>query len=441
MRSVGSTGSQGSTRGYGHAVASHLVNGETRFPTATSYTSDAQRSDVATVCSGSVVEDIEVESVISADLNVQAPTSNPSPPSSVKMTVGPGSIGTSAHTANSPAANDPGHPFSSNPPERRIETVVPQKGLPVQGASNYDSAPLQQPDPPLSLHNNMGPPLSRLLQRPQHHQTEGNSSQAGSVKSFESNAGSDVVAHVDTDDCGGGLDMDVHSIHSQEDHERSENAKNNLPSNPDDDEGPNAGIAKQPINPLLCSTESNANGRTSPGGTIYKGRGNRRYKGRYMHLPLKRFHQNGVDLGEERPPSNNGVDNEEGCRHPFAVGQHQQMPQRNGGWGDGRRGRSRSPDTRRHQRDRSPRDRRQMNGSRAQVRSRSRSRDRAPQNNIYDNRKPRARRWQQHGGSGESSSRESNYRGGGSNRQWGGDNGYSNNHRGRGPCRTRSNRR
>lgn len=31
-------------------------------------------------------------------------------------------------------------------------------------------------------------------------------------------------------------------------------------------------------------------GRLSPGGTIYKGRGERRYKGRYMHLPLKRFH-------------------------------------------------------------------------------------------------------------------------------------------------------
>lgn len=39
------------------------------------------------------------------------------------------------------------------------------------------------------------------------------------------------------------------------------------------------------------------NGRQSPGGTIYKGRGERRYKGRYMHLPLKRFHHQVQDHG------------------------------------------------------------------------------------------------------------------------------------------------
>ena len=30
-------------------------------------------------------------------------------------------------------------------------------------------------------------------------------------------------------------------------------------------------------------------GRTSPGGTFYKGRGVRKYQGRYMKLPMKRF--------------------------------------------------------------------------------------------------------------------------------------------------------
>ena len=38
------------------------------------------------------------------------------------------------------------------------------------------------------------------------------------------------------------------------------------------------------------------NGRVSPGGTVYRGRGVRRYQGRYMNLPMRRFHQNGVNL-------------------------------------------------------------------------------------------------------------------------------------------------
>lgn len=49
-----------------------------------------------------------------------------------------------------------------------------------------------------------------------------------------------------------------------------------------------------------------ASGRRSPGGTIYKGRGNRRYKGRYMNLTLKRFHQNGVDVEIVRERSDKG---------------------------------------------------------------------------------------------------------------------------------------
>ena len=56
----------------------------------------------------------------------------------------------------------------------------------------------------------------------------------------------------------------------------------------------------------LCASQSN--GRTSPGGTVYKGRGVRRYQGRYMHLPLQRFQQHGVtsclvDMGPQRDES------------------------------------------------------------------------------------------------------------------------------------------
>ena len=67
-------------------------------------------------------------------------------------------------------------------------------------------------DSAMSVIYDMGPPLSRALLL--HHP----SSRPGSVRSFGSTAGasSDVVAHVDTDDCGGSF-TDGHSIHSQED--------------------------------------------------------------------------------------------------------------------------------------------------------------------------------------------------------------------------------
>lgn len=413
-RSVGSTGSQGSARGA-------YLQGETRFPTATSYVSDTQRSDVATVCSGSVFEDIEVESIISADLNVQSAANPPSPPSSVKMALGP------AHVRSTISQS------SSNDQQQSTDTVVPPKSSPVQAL---------QPDqgPTSALYNNMGPPLARsfLLQHPQHPHTEGNSSWAGSVRSFESSACSDVVAHVDTDDCGGSLDMDVHSVHSQEDVAHSEGTdpnKTNLRNKAEEEHG------RETVNPLFCSNESNANGRTSPGGTIYKGRGNRRYQGRYMHLPLKRFHQNGVDLGDEPPPTDacGGVSVEEAFRVPPTLKQPipPQRPHGNGGWGTAKinqwggirsRSRSRSPD-RQCRHDIKTRDRFHLNGSRprsrsgSRSRSRSRSRDRErdrnhnhdhmpPQHyNCYDDGKRGERRWRHNGEICSSASASFRYRG------------------------------
>lgn len=432
MRSVGSTGSQGSSRGgYSALVASHLVNGETRFPTATSYASDAQRSDVATVCSGSVVEDIELESVMSADLNVQSSNHPSSPPSSVKMTIPSDNLSTASFGNINQALDAAAH--------AAVETVVPQKGFPVLQAQtsassvgHHTAGPLgQQLNSSLALHNNMGPPLSRalLLRHPSHHQhqAEGNSSQAGSVKSFESNAGSDVVAHVDTDDCGGSLDMDVHSIHSQEDvnHPEGQDIARAIPPTDSGESGDDSDDNKKAVNPLLCSSEPNTNGRTSPGGTIYKGRGNRRYQGRYMHLPLKRFHQNGVDLGEDEPRQ--GEDGEDYRNHYVSLRSSSPRPQRNGWCNHNARDRSRSPDHH-HPRERNPRERgRLLDGSsRGQSPSRSRSRSRSRERNSpqnydgYDGRKPRGRRWQQGNDTGNPSY-NNHYRG----RSWGGGrNGY-----------------
>ena len=70
-----------------------------------------------------------------------------------------------------------------------------------------------------TLLNDMGPPLSRTLllvataatngETTDHrHAAEGSYSRAGSVRSFSTGeAPSDVVAHVDTDDCGGSINL------------------------------------------------------------------------------------------------------------------------------------------------------------------------------------------------------------------------------------------
>jgi len=434
MRSVGSTGSQGSGRGYfsGHAIASHLVNGETKFPTAANYASDAQRSDAATVCSGSVADDIEEESVFSADTNA-APGSvslagnpNPSPPSSVKMTLGNNAVSSRPSSVNPPLYQvNTGVVGHASNTDVIIEAVVPEKGLLLQNPPVAVMQREQPSDPPMNFHNNMGPPLSRLLHQRHHHHhfAEGNSSVAGSVKSYESNACSDVVAQVDTDDCGGSLDMEeMQSVNSQEDIPRTEGAYGTANTSATTDISSRTSAAAQPgsdadvdgvkppaTNPLLCSSESNSNGRTSPGGTIYKGRGNRRYQGRYMHLPLKRFHQNGVDLGEQN--TNDGEDDGNSPRNRIIYRGHS---------------RSQSPQAKHRQSRSRSRDRHLKNGNRKQStsRSRSRDRDRGPPHhktnykrsnemnnstngykdgyNDYDHRKPRARegRWQQAGSRG-----------------------------------------
>ena len=292
-----------------HPVSAHLMSGETHFPTAMSYISDAQRSDVATVCSGSVAEDIEVESVLSQE--------DHHPPDPLAAA----SLRRAAAASASRVVE-----FARAPPlQNQIPNVSQRRSL--------------------SLHN-MGPPLNRtlLLQR----KGETSSSRPSSVRSF----GSDGAANVNSDDCGGSLDVEAHSEQSHEDAvaTHAKISQNNVPTpassvksfgsqqgesdtgaqDTDDCGGsldvethsvgarsihsqeyaPTAtpvvvetqmktGLRGSPtpkLNLALVETTSDSNGRRSPGGTIYKGRGVRRYKGRYMHLPLKRFHQNGINL-------------------------------------------------------------------------------------------------------------------------------------------------
>ena len=296
LRPVASGGSQGSGgrfRPHYHSPSRQdalhtaaIMNGETRFPFAMSYPypgSEAAKSDIATVCSGSVTEDIDLASVASGGDGSQT-TGNAMPLRVVER------VGASIVMVGS------GN-FRRQGMRGKVEFAAESVALPSPRltAARLNAQQPSQPSPlhtskqqSLALMNEMGPPLSRALLD----QSAIGESRSGSVRSFGSNAGksdnSDVAAQVDTDDCGGSLNESVdgeHSINSQEDI-RIDNVEK---------------VAKKEgsePHSLLCdrlSTE-HPHGRTSPGGTIYIGKGVRRYRGRYMNLPLKRFHQNGVTL-------------------------------------------------------------------------------------------------------------------------------------------------
>ena len=277
---------------------------------------DAPKSDAATVCSGSVLEDIEVESHVSGEgsqnnvrdtlSSAASNKSHPSPPSSVKM----------APLRRSNSAEGNRLVDFADRSQIALASVIPQHrrsefdGAAAHKASstaesmsttNSQTGIMDDDRDMASMHNStgMGPPLSRSLLLQQ--QNAGSHSRPGSVKSFESNTGSDVVAHVGSD-CGGSL-TDAQSLLSQEDAlmagasesgELAAMAKVAIAS--DDGDVISKHDEESKPHPLLLSQPENSNGRTSPGGTIYRGRGVRRYKGRFMHLPLKRFHQNGVHL-------------------------------------------------------------------------------------------------------------------------------------------------
>mmetsp|Transcript_877 Transcript_877/g.2114 ORF Transcript_877/g.2114 Transcript_877/m.2114 type:complete len:611 (-) Transcript_877:1041-2873(-) len=307
-RSVGSVGSfqEGISSYRIRDIASHIVHGETRFPTATSYAHpEAPKSDIATVCSGSVVEDIDQFSVDMPQHQSERVTST--------------------ITSSTPRRS------GSGGSTRAVEFAETSSTI---GESSSSFSHLHRKQPPTtgtagtSSVNDMGPPLSRALLMQRDQQTTGMGgtgsiagsvagsaagsvagsvagstagSRAGSVRSFGSRGS--VVAHVDTDDCGGSLlesgAEDLHSLHSQDDTKGEKETTQggegvmDLDHHKEDDN-------KLPSS-LVQSTElleeHSSSGRTSPGGTIYKGRGVRRYQGRYMHLPLRRFHQSGPDAG------------------------------------------------------------------------------------------------------------------------------------------------
>lgn len=314
--------SQDSNWGDDHSI----INGEMRFPSAMFYVSDAQRSDVATVCSGSCVEDIEGESVMSQE-DEKFPTASSQQQSTAAL----------------------GSSNSSSTDQGAAYVVVRRGSIAGNRVVEFTKA-LQARNSSLCFQN-MGPPSNRMLQR------EYTSSHPGSLKSYSSYAarsdggsgaqnaqdfddcesmnsqdgGSDMnqddieARAVDSDaiivdeseegipprrdtparadsfksygsntgslsdpnyDCGGSLDVETHSVGSQSIPSQDETSS---PPPPEESE----------TSASVQSTVPVENGHRSPGGTIYKGRGIRRYQGRYMHLPLKRFHQNGVHLAED----------------------------------------------------------------------------------------------------------------------------------------------
>jgi hypothetical protein len=305
-----------------------MIHNETRFPTAMGYAaSEAAKSDIATVCSGSVIEDIDrdidMASVASGDFGMNhhergsggallgsgsvASNSNAMVERFVlkKSSLGGASLGgggtqqphhshhAQQHSTSQQSKHERGdstrgvefashthtYPFHQNAPSHLLGDQISRDMLAASGMNSNDD----------NL-NDMGPPLSRTLLlaataaasglTDHHVGVEGNS-RAGSVRSFSTGeAPSDVVAHVDTDDCGGSM-----SEVSQEDHKELGEARDVLAAD-------SAGtIEPQNLGDAQNSATATTNGRVSPGGTIYKGKGVRRYQGRYMKLPLKRFHQ------------------------------------------------------------------------------------------------------------------------------------------------------
>lgn len=266
--------------------------------------SEACKSDIATVCSGSVTEDIETSSL---DLNVSHASINVLPsPTSERVVLMTGSILRRSVEFD---------PSSFTPFQKQASHTLPQTiASDVAATSPPHPLPNQAPDHSTTTRwNDMGPPLSRALLMQSLQSTTGSAtgSRAGSVKSYGSNTGasqnSDVVAHVDTDDCGGSLMgsvTDGQSVHSQEDIRSQTEAEPQYhcpgPVSKDDTEKePNYcdSSSEDGTHPYLKNGASgeHTNGRTSPGGTIYKGKGVRRYQGRYMNLPLQRFRQDNAD--------------------------------------------------------------------------------------------------------------------------------------------------
>lgn len=273
------------------------------------------KSDAATICSGSVLEDIDMSSV---------------------GTVHSGNAHTAVGSADRQQAR--------RRQERGVEFAAEMFTLglggmlssPIQGGGSSRNSQMpthvrQIPAGTITM-NDMGPPLNRsLLERAasmglssmatsmaesirSYASSTGTTSRPGSVKSFGSQAASEVV-HVDTDDCGGSIvDSEGHFSgggHEETPHKVIDPYKSEVTLNlhvdalgggTDNNKRDGDGCEETTESPVHQSTDINLatfhdrlsvdHGRISPGGTVYKGRGVRRYQGRFMHLPLQRFRQN-----------------------------------------------------------------------------------------------------------------------------------------------------
>ena len=304
----------------------------------------AGKSDNATVNSGSMIEDIDMASIMSGDGSIvigggekgQRRCTIPPPP----LPVAPASAAApSSHQGmlpHHPILTKKGGDHPHNKHDRGVEFAAwaqsypaPHPWLEGQQAPSITSQPSRSPPPPGTivavptsgaLLNDMGPPLNRsiLLERIAgatglaHPSAPSTHSRAGSVASGSVGRPSDVSAHVDTDDCGGSL-MGSTSDHMHDRMKKSpghgastghstggelsdDNAKiPSVPSKPPSKGSNNQGGKDDGAGDADTASLSSArtalagNGRQSPGGTVYRGRGVRRYQGQYMNLPLKRF--------------------------------------------------------------------------------------------------------------------------------------------------------
>ena len=258
------------------------------------------KSDVATICSGSVAEDIEIASVGTAHSGLaMSTTSSFSFDKAIKR------------------KHDRGVEFATET-STRFFPGQPLNVVLQTTSSMFLSSPLEGPSA-MTLDSNgvndMGPPLRRFLLDPAVSTgsradsvrsidcSPGTPPRAGSLRSFDSQAASEVV-NTDTEDLG----SEGHSSHGPDEFHThsSEHAKSSMPSDntafnkEEEEEGVQKVIS---LNEMLSKT---SNGRISPGGTVYKGRGVRRYQGRFMHLPMTRFHQNGIN--EQSSISGKGVE-------------------------------------------------------------------------------------------------------------------------------------
>jgi hypothetical protein len=371
-------------RGHGHGMMQHhhhsnagsdgmsiaalsSVTGESRFPHAlhmsssSQYGSEAAKSDIATVCSGSVMDEMEVASVLSGDLNQGG--------GGESVDRGSYDRGTSH---NAPLnGSHPGPAASGRELASALYSASSSRRMGPGGsqlAVDFALAPSQHLHHPADIiHHNgdiadacgrgigtlndMGPPLSRVLlgkdvgsgpgsDLQSHASSGGAASDEGQppdetkdrdalkvengLKNFNPKFGVsrprnslEPFSRRSTSPLEDGyrpLDSQ-HSIDPLLKSDSLDGLKNGLHHEPSDPLERMVHGNEIPLTPVLTSlglldpekvvaslrevsqSVNGSSGRVSPGGTIYKGRGTRRYQGRYMHLPLKRFHQNSTGNG------------------------------------------------------------------------------------------------------------------------------------------------